>query len=59
MSMSEAKRHAKHARAQRTAEAKLDDIAKAIEELASALSYVETRVKNTEYIVENIANRIR
>ena len=57
MSISEMTKYAKRARAQRTAEAKLDDIAKAIEELAGALRNIELRLENTERAAVIAANK--
>ena len=57
MSISDAAKYAKRARAQRTAEAKLDDIAKAIEELAGALRNIELRLENTERAAVIAANK--
>ncbi len=60
MSVTDAKKFAKHARSQRTAEAKLDDIAHAIEEIADAMTYLDDaikRIRHIEKIVVMIANR--
>jgi hypothetical protein len=57
MSTSGARTHARRARSQRTAEDKLDEIAKAIEELASAIGDIETRVKRTETYAAAAASR--
>jgi len=57
MSFSDAEGHARRVRSQRTAEAKLDELSKAIEELAGALNSTDRRLINVEHIVALIANR--
>jgi hypothetical protein len=57
MSASGAITHARRVRSQHTAEAKLDEISKAIEELANTLADMERRLKSTEALAANAANR--
>jgi hypothetical protein len=57
MSVSSATHHARRARSQNTPEDKLDEIAKAIEELANAVGDIEKRVKSTEGLIASLMNR--
>ena len=57
MGTTEAINHARRARAQQSAEDKLDAIARAIEELAGAIDDVERRVKRVESDAATAASR--
>jgi hypothetical protein len=57
MSTTGARNHARRARSEHTAEGKLDELSKAIEELANALDEIEKRVTRTEAHAANAAHR--